>query len=101
MEVRPMDVSPCSPPVAAAPIEWEETACLLCGSRSSTALLEAADPLPGGDPGEAFRVVRCGMCGLCFTNPRPSSRSIGRFYLDDYSPYQVREAGPGKKRWRP
>jgi hypothetical protein len=52
-------------------IDWEEPACLLCGSRQWSWLVEAPDPTVGGK-GLWFGVVQCQECGLCFTNPRPS-----------------------------
>ncbi|MCS6851550.1 MAG: class I SAM-dependent methyltransferase [Gemmataceae bacterium] len=66
-----------------SPVEWEETPCLLCGGRNWSPLLEAQDLRVGGS-GCWFRVVQCQDCGLCFTNPRPSPRSIGQFYPQDY-----------------
>src|SRR5438445_11266107 len=52
-------------------IEWEETDCLLCGSRKWSQIVEAPDPGADG-AGLWFAVVQCQRCGLCFTNPRPS-----------------------------
>jgi SAM-dependent methyltransferase len=69
-----------APAAAAGPaVEWEEADCLLCGGRNWSPLLEAPDNHPGGS-GLWFFVVQCQDCGLCFTNPRPSARCIGRFY---------------------
>lgn len=34
-----------------------------------------------------FDVVRCGVCGLMRTNPRPVAASMGEFYPDNYGPY--------------
>ena len=70
-------------------IEWEETPCLLCNGRRWSLLLEAADYLPGSS-GLRFAVVQCHDCGLCFTNPRPSSASIGQFYPPIYRPHQAK-----------
>src|SRR4051812_34000167 len=69
-------------------VEWEETSCLLCGGGQWSLLLEAPDVTPGG-AGLWFPVVQCHDCGLCFTNPRPTPESIGRFYPSDYAPYQT------------
>src|ERR1700739_956136 len=45
--------------------------------------------------GEAgFQVVRCAKCGLHFTNPRPKVENLGKYYGDDYSPYQSFGASP-------
>jgi SAM-dependent methyltransferase len=68
-------------------MEWEETACLLCGSGRWSRLIVAPDNQPGGS-GFSFAVVQCQHCGLCFTNPRPSPASIGQFYPDDYRPFR-------------
>lgn len=69
-------------------IEWEEVDCLLCGGGRWSPLVEAPDP--GAAPGRWFMVVQCLDCGLCFTNPRPSAATIGRFYPRDYPPHQFR-----------
>jgi SAM-dependent methyltransferase len=37
---------------------------------------------------EFFNVVQCNSCSLVYTNPRPESREILRYYPEDYSPYQ-------------
>jgi 2-polyprenyl-3-methyl-5-hydroxy-6-metoxy-1,4-benzoquinol methylase len=72
-------------------VEWEETACLLCGSRHSSLLLEAPDFQPG-TAGLRFAVVQCHDCGLCFTNPRPSQASMAQFYPPLYRPHHPRSA---------
>lgn len=38
-------------------------------------------------PGE-FTVVKCKTCGLMRTNPRPTSKSMGFYYPDNYGPYE-------------
>ncbi len=40
-----------------------------------------------GLPGQ-FSVVRCDQCHLERTNPRPTSHTIGRYYPDNYAPFQ-------------
>lgn len=75
-------------------VEWEDTACLLCGSHDFTTLLEWHDDQLGAD----LKVVRCRTCDLAFTNPRPTAATIGHFYPNDYSCYEVRSAiGPRLK----
>lgn len=37
--------------------------------------------------GEDFYLVSCTNCGLLFVNPRPTPLEIGKYYPDDYSPY--------------
>jgi 2-polyprenyl-3-methyl-5-hydroxy-6-metoxy-1,4-benzoquinol methylase len=73
---------------ATSPVGWEETACLLCGRRDEELLLEAPDPNPGNGPALRFAVVRCKRCQLIYTNPRPDTASIGRFYPADYRPHR-------------
>ncbi len=89
------------PPPPAAAVEWEESDCPLCGCARYVPLLEAPDPTPGGD-GLWFCVVQCPDCGLCFTNPRPSPATIGRFYPEVYRPHRAprRDHRPGRRRNR-
>jgi SAM-dependent methyltransferase len=79
----------------AVPLEWEHTDCPLCGGPRQAPVLQAADPTSEGGP--SFAVVRCPDCGLCFTNPRPTPASIGRFYPNSYRPHTL----PRWKRRRP
>lgn len=72
-------------------LDWEETACLLCGRRDYVQIIEAPDAIPGGS-GLWFAVVQCRHCMLCFTNPRPSPAAIGRFYPRSYRPHQARRS---------
>jgi 2-polyprenyl-3-methyl-5-hydroxy-6-metoxy-1,4-benzoquinol methylase len=76
----------CDLPVDA--IEWEECPCLLCGSSKWSPLVEGTDR-SGAATGKWFLVVQCQDCGLCFTNPRPSRRSMAQFYSMDYPPHQA------------
>jgi SAM-dependent methyltransferase len=43
-------------------------------------------------------VVQCQACGLCFTNPRPNSDTIGQFYPAVYRPHRTPRARK-PKRW--
>jgi SAM-dependent methyltransferase len=72
-------------------VEWEEPNCLLCGGDQWWPLVEAPDNAEGGS-GLWFAVVQCQKCGLCFTNPRPTEATIGRFYLPTYKPHQTVQA---------
>ncbi len=74
-------------PAAANGVEWEDCACPLCDGVKSSPLVEAPDRL-AGDKGLWFAVVQCADCGLCFTNPRPSARTLPQFYPADYAPHQ-------------
>lgn len=79
-------------------VAWEEAACPLCGTDRHALLLEAPDPLPPAGTGLRFAVVRCETCGLNYTNPRPTPRTIGHFYPSDYVPHRrprkMRESRP-------
>ena len=68
-------------------IEWEEASCPLCEHARWSLLVEAPDRNAAGG-GLWFPVVQCQRCGLCYTNPRPTSRSIGQFYGGDYRPHR-------------
>lgn len=70
------------------PVEWEETACLLCRSTDYTTVLAWHDEQLGAE----LKVVRCRTCDLTFTNPRPTPATIGHFYPNDYSCYEIRSA---------
>jgi len=74
-------------------VGWEEVRCLLCGSDDSSPLVESPDTTLGGT-GLWFAVVQCQRCGLCYTNPRPSPASIGRFYPAVYRPHYARQWHP-------
>jgi SAM-dependent methyltransferase len=71
---------------------WEECACLLCGGVRLTPLLEAPDT----GTGLRFLIVRCNLCGLVFTNPRPDVDSIEQFYPANYRCHQVKDSS-GKR----
>lgn len=72
--------------IAKEAIAFEFVACPSCGGESAEPVLSAADPsnslaLPH------FDVVCCTNCRLHYTNPRPSTGSIGRYYGADYRPH--------------
>ncbi len=79
-------------------LAWEEPACLLCGGRERTTLLEAQDP-QASERGLWFAVVTCGQCGLAFTSPRPDELSIEDFYPMDYAPHRPKR--DHRVRWAP
>jgi len=85
-----------------AGIEWEECPCLLCGGDQSVPLVESPDRSVAA--GKWFLVVQCQDCGLCFTNPRPSQRSLPQFQSrNDGLNRHFSEERPGKiapGRWR-
>jgi SAM-dependent methyltransferase len=89
-----------APVASAGPvIEWEEPDCLLCGGRNWSPLVEAPDTTTGGT-GLWFAVVQCQACGLCFTNPRPNTDTIGQFYPAVYRPHRTPHARKPKG-WLP
>jgi 2-polyprenyl-3-methyl-5-hydroxy-6-metoxy-1,4-benzoquinol methylase len=100
MSIIPRDAATAELPTVPR-VEWEEADCLLCGSPRYAPLLEAPDAGPDGS-GLWFAVVQCRDCGLCFTNPRPSRRSIGQFYPAVYGPHRPPHDGrrAGRRRSR-
>jgi SAM-dependent methyltransferase len=80
-------------------VEWEAVNCLLCDSPRWSLLVEAPDRNPAGK-GLWFAVVQCQNCGLCFTNPRPSARSIGQFYSSEYRPHRPSRKRNSQAWWR-
>lgn len=62
--------------------------CPLCSSMEHRVLFEARDRLMNV-PG-TFAVVACSNCGCQFTNPRPSERSLLRYYPTEYAPYATK-----------
>lgn len=66
-------------------MEIEAVRCPIGCDEGDDFVLEGSDQLQGL-PG-TFTVVRCRSCGLMRTSPRPTSRSIGPYYPDDYGPY--------------
>jgi SAM-dependent methyltransferase len=79
-------------------IDWEECACLLCGGANWVPLVEAPDRALSGR-GLWFMVVQCKECGLSYTNPRPSTRSLAQFYSPDYRPHQFAHGRVRPARW--
>jgi 2-polyprenyl-3-methyl-5-hydroxy-6-metoxy-1,4-benzoquinol methylase len=79
-------------------IEWEDSPCLLCGCADWVPLVEAPDRACGAR-GLWFMVVQCRECGLAYTNPRPSVRSLAQFYAQDYRPHQFAHARARPPHW--
>jgi 2-polyprenyl-3-methyl-5-hydroxy-6-metoxy-1,4-benzoquinol methylase len=58
------------------------TACPICGNQSFKSYMECKDFTVSR---ETFAVVSCESCGFRFTNPRPESEKLGRYYVsEDY-----------------
>lgn len=56
--------------------------CPICGSKTSTLALSAADYTVSR---ETFSIRACDSCGFQFTSPRPEQDSIGKYYIsEDY-----------------
>lgn len=58
----------------------ESVDCNLCESKYTSFLFAAQDYISR----EYFNVVKCDMCGLVYTNPRPNSEEIDKFYGQHY-----------------
>lgn len=74
------------PAITESPVLLENVPCPLgcAGARDEFVLIgrDRLHKLPG-----EFTVVRCSVCGLMRTNPRPTLDTIGYFYPRDYAPY--------------
>lgn len=66
-------------------VELESRLCPMGCPQSDELVLEGRDRLLGL-PGE-FQVVKCRVCGLMRTNPRPTSETMAFYYPEDYCPY--------------
>jgi len=72
--------------IAQTPVLLENAPCPMgCADAGDQFVLVGRDRLHGL-PGE-FTVVRCSVCGLLRTNPRPTLETSGYFYPRDYAPY--------------
>ena len=79
-------------------IEREYISCDLCGRDDAEPVISAPDPVT--HIGGRFDVVRCRLCSLAYTNPRPTPASIGVFYQNDYNPYASNGPEHAKLRFR-
>jgi 2-polyprenyl-3-methyl-5-hydroxy-6-metoxy-1,4-benzoquinol methylase len=66
-------------------VELESRPCPMGCSQDDELVLEGRDRLLGL-PGE-FQVVRCRVCGLMRTDPRPTPETMAFYYPDEYGPY--------------
>lgn len=67
-------------------VQLESVVCPLgCSSHDETVI--SGHDLLHGLPGK-YTVVRCSVCGLQRTSPRPTPETIGHYYPDDYGPYK-------------
>lgn len=65
----------------------EKTTCPLCHGSETNTVFTGRDRLCKKE-GE-FQVVQCKVCGLMYTNPRPTQETMGYFYPPGYAPYQA------------
>lgn len=56
------------------------TTCLVCGNSEFTTELTCKDFVATN---ESFDITRCNKCSFLFTNPRPDSTEIGKYYQSD------------------
>lgn len=64
----------------------EVVSCNLCGSRSYESVYLAVPDRRHG-LGSGFDVLKCTVCGLVQTNPRPTAAAMPEFYPDTYTAY--------------
>ncbi len=65
----------------------ETTVCPICLFDKSKEIFNGRDRLCKKEG--KFHVVQCISCGLMYTNPRPTSETMGYFYPIDYAPYKA------------
>lgn len=70
-------------------VEMETVPCNLCGGSDLVPVYRIPDVLY--HPEEWFTVVECRNCGLGFVNPRPTQKSIDRYYPDTFFDYFKQE----------
>ena len=68
----------------------------LCGETAVACEIATRDEVTG----EPFSYLRCARCGLERLSPRPALQDMGRYYPDDYAPYdnlEPRKASAGER----
>ena len=65
-------------------VELEKVNCDFCGSDEYSFFAEQKDVIHNVN-NTFFQVVSCNKCGLKFTNPRPTKKTISYFYSNKYS----------------
>ena len=66
--------------------EFEETKCPVCNHDNTARVFIGRDRLCKKEG--QFQAVQCKLCGLIYTNPRPTQETMGYFYPPSYAPYQ-------------
>ena len=70
----------------------EETACDLCGQRDF-------EPIASVDRnGRPLRTVMCRVCGLVWTNPRPSDAEVSAYYAVNYRSDYMHGRAPTRRK---
>ena len=79
----------------------EAVRCDLCGEKQYQVVLTLKDQWFEGTPTDEFQMVRCQGCQLLYVNPRPKESDMGKFYPDQYFPFNLSPKKPiGKiKQW--
>jgi len=67
------------------PIRWENAACAVCGSSTSSFIVEVSNFIY--DRRGAARIVRCEDCRHVYQSPRPTRDTISHCYTADYGPH--------------
>jgi SAM-dependent methyltransferase len=70
----------------------EETACALCGQHRYTTIATR------DRDGRPLTTVMCDLCGLVWTNPRPSDEDVDRYYARDYRADYARRRAPSVRK---
>ena len=68
--------------------ELETVPCLCGAADGAQPLMTAPNCNKACGPPVSFQVVRCGGCGLQYTNPRPVASYLAQFYPQQYHAYQ-------------
>jgi len=84
--------------MAESTITAEYIRCDLCGEDCPEVLCVGRDRLHG--TAGQWRVVRCGACGMVYTNPRPAMESVALVYPADYRPHRPKRKKRLSRRWR-
>ena len=66
--------------------ELETVKCDFCGHSETDFIVSQTDRIHKTTE-ELFSVVRCKICGLAYTNPRPKPEDIHKYYSKTYSYY--------------
>ena len=79
------------------PSQWEQAACLLCGSQQRSTLVRSSECC-AARADRRPEVARCLQCGFCYTSPRPTAAASQHFYPPEYAPHQVRRMVKPRRR---